>query len=310
MKNLTDASKDEQRKFLNSFDYVLCDMDGVIWTKYQVHKGAVACMNTLKALGKCIHYVTNNSIENSEELVTKLRLNKFEVNDADVTNPQFTVIDYLKEINFQGSLYALVTENFKDQLRKAGFNLAPMPEHPLEESIGVLTKNIQDDPNVKGVLLGMDFNGTFLKFQKALTYLKRDDCIFLTSGLDMVIPLGSLGPIIGAGNFAKVVSNVSNREPTNISKPSVLSCVHVNKKLGIRTPGRALFIGDSISQDMQMAAMGGYQKLLVFSGHAQLKDIENWAHPEEWKPQYYIEDLNAFYNVIKGLDIDSLSTAS
>nr|CAH7744657.1 unnamed protein product [Callosobruchus chinensis] len=303
MKNLIDASKEEQRKFLNSFDYVLSDMDGVIWTKYQVHKGAVDCMNTLKALGKSVHYVTNNSIANSEELAAILRLNKFEAKDADVTNPQFTVIDHLKEINFQGLLYALVTENFREQIRKAGFSLAPMPEHPIEESVEVLAEKLQDDPNVKGVLLGIEFNSTFLKFQKALTYLKRDDCIFLTSGSDMVIPLGSIGPIIGAGHFANILSSVSNREPTNISKPSVLSCVHVNKKLGIRTPSRALFIGDSISQDMQMAAMGGYQKLLVFSGHAQLKDVENWAHPEEWKPQYYVEDLNAFYSVIKGLDL-------
>ncbi|VEN35769.1 unnamed protein product [Callosobruchus maculatus] len=245
MKNLTDASKEEQRKFLNSFDYVLSDMDGVIWTKYQVHKGAVDCMNTLKALGKCVHYVTNNSVANSEELAAILRLNKFDAKDGDVTNPQLTVIDHLKTINFQGILYALVTENFREQIRKAGFNIAPIPDYPIEESVEALTRKLQDDPNVKGVLIGIDLNSTFLKLQKALTYLKRDDCIFLTSGSDMVIPLGSVGPIIGTGHFANMISSISNRKPTNISKPSVLSCVHVNRKLGIRTPDRVLFIGDS-----------------------------------------------------------------
>ncbi|CAH1988330.1 unnamed protein product [Acanthoscelides obtectus] len=244
MRNLADVSKGEQREFFKSFDYVMSDMDGVIWTKYQVHKGAADCLNALKSMGKRVHYVTNNSIAKSEDLAKLLRLNKFDAKDEDVTNPQHTVIDHLKEKRFEGTLYAMVTENVRAQIRNAGFTVAPPPEYPIEESIEAMTKYLQDDPNVKAILTGINFNMTFLELQKALMYLKREDCSFFTCGTDMEIPIGPIGPLIGTGRFTEILSSISNRKPINIAKPSLLSCAHVNKKLGIQKPNRALFIGD------------------------------------------------------------------
>lgn len=48
------------------------------------------------------------------------------------------------------------------------------------------------------VILDFDLNLTRIKIQKALTYLKRKDCLFITGACDGILPLGhNIGPIMG-----------------------------------------------------------------------------------------------------------------
>nr|XP_023024833.1 pyridoxal phosphate phosphatase-like [Leptinotarsa decemlineata] len=98
-----------------------------------------------------------------------------------------------------------------------------------------------------------------------------------------------------------MVSDFSGREPTFIGKPSAYFAQFVNQKFDIVDPKRALFIGDQIDPDMKFGSTGGYQKLLVLSGIAKIEDIKNWKHPEEYKPEYYIESLDVLNDILKSI---------
>lgn len=56
-----------------------------------------------------------------------------------------------------------------------------------------------------------------------------------------------------------------------------------------------------VPSDMALAAGAGYQKLLVLSGTTKREEIDNWKYPEEWKPEYYIENLNSLKSILESI---------
>lgn len=62
-------SAERQREFVNSFDVVFCDCDGVMWLIAAPLPHTGDAVNTLKANGKQVIFVTNNSIRTDDEYV-------------------------------------------------------------------------------------------------------------------------------------------------------------------------------------------------------------------------------------------------
>lgn len=49
---------------------------------------------------------------------------------------------------------------------------------------------------------------------------------------------------------------------------------------------------------MAFATVAGFQKLLTLSGNVKKASIENWKHPEESKPEFYVESLGALNKIL------------
>ena len=64
-------SQSELDDFLNSFDTVLTDCDGVLWTGSVAIDGSPEVIQALRKLGKKVIYVTNNSTKSRKEYLTK-----------------------------------------------------------------------------------------------------------------------------------------------------------------------------------------------------------------------------------------------
>lgn len=65
------------------------------------------------------------------------------------------------------------------------------------------------------------------------------------------------------------------------------------------TPQPKTLIRCRISEDMVFAAQCTYQKLLVLSGLSTMSDLEKWAFPEEYKPDFYVESLKTVHELIE-----------
>nr|QYV43147.1 phosphoglycolate phosphatase 1 [Colaphellus bowringi] len=299
LKNLAEVCQEEQYRFISSFDHVLTDMDGVIWLAYKPIPGAAECIASLKLHGKRINYVTNNGVSSVNSICRSLKRSGFNAEEEDIANPILSAISYLKKINFRGEIFAVGSQQFKDELWAADFQLASDPPQDIEESVHSLLENIADNDNVMAVIFNYDVNLTFIKLQKMLTYLKRKECLFIVAANDKVTPIGPLGPLIGNQYFLNAIQNISGRDPFYVAKPSEHYVQFVNEKFHITDPKRVLFIGDSIVEDMSTADIGGYQKLLVLTGSAKLEDINNWKYPTEYQPEYYVESLKVFNEILE-----------
>ncbi|XP_023024353.2 uncharacterized protein [Leptinotarsa decemlineata] len=298
LKNLAEVSKEEQSKFFKSFDHVLTDMDGVIWQVYNEIPGSKECIDSLKGRGKRVRFVTNNPLVSGIEIWKKLVRAGFNAEIEDVASPVGSLISYLEDIKFKKKLFVIGTNSLKEELRKANFEVAPEP--PSEtESLHTLIENIGDDEDIGAIIFSWDLNMTYLKLQKALTYLKRKECLFIVTLPDKKLEIGSRGPLIGTGPFIEMLTDFSGKEPVITAKPSNYFAEFISKKYGVMNSKRVLFIGDQIDTDMKFANIGSYQKLLVLTGLTKIEHIRDWQFPEEYKPEYYVESLKVLNDILK-----------
>ena len=65
------TTDDEIAEFVNSFDTVMTDCDGVLWKAKGAIEGSPELIQKFRQLGKKIFFVTNNSTKTREEYVRK-----------------------------------------------------------------------------------------------------------------------------------------------------------------------------------------------------------------------------------------------
>lgn len=303
MKNLSCVSEKEQKDFINSFDHVLCDMDGVIWLFWNPIEKAFECIELLKKLGKKFAYVSNNSLKSIDDLRESLSIGGFDNNDI-IFTPISAIINHLKSINFDSDkeIFVIGFPSIIDELEKNGYKVPEKDFPEIELSVSIFLNRLLDKTvkrNVGAVIVDFDINVSYYKIQKAIIYLQNKDVVFICGARDKLIPFGLSIPLLGAEFHQRVIEEITGREAITIAKPSLHYNKYIVEKIGIKDPRRVLFIGDSISQDMQFATNCGYQKLLVLSGVTKQKQLENWPNEQESsKPQYYVESLKEFYEII------------
>lgn len=69
--DLSTLSRDKIDKFLNSFDTVLTDCDGVLWLENVAIDGSPNVINKLRELSKKIFFVTNNSTKLRDDVLIR-----------------------------------------------------------------------------------------------------------------------------------------------------------------------------------------------------------------------------------------------
>lgn len=84
-----------------------------------------------------------------------------------------------------------------------------------------------------------------MNLQKAATFLKRSEVLFLRGTGDWKFSLGMGRIIIGPGQFHRILEEMSERAPISMAKPSSNMNDYIVENYKIEDPSRVLFIGDS-----------------------------------------------------------------
>ncbi|XP_059617941.1 uncharacterized protein LOC132262631 [Phlebotomus argentipes] len=268
VKPLLKLSSDERKQFLDSFDIMMADCDGVLWNLFSPIPGTGETLNTLDALGKKIIYMSNNSIrteKNYEDKVTKIGF-KFE--RENLVHPIAAIIRYLKKINFQGLIYMIGTTYTKTLVREAGFRVIDGPNVFVEENFTNLVKNVKDGEPVKFVIMDVDFNFGYPKYLRAELYLRHPECQLIVAATDHRLPVTDNFNLPGPGYFvdALVACLPPGKKPIVLGKPGKKLGEVLRDQFDIKDPKRVLFVGDMINPDIKFARNVGYQSLLVLSG--------------------------------------------
>lgn len=75
---------------------------------------------------KKVTFVTNNAINSPDTIRSKLQDQKFD-STIEIVTPVNAISAYLKSIKFCKSVFVLASEEFKQEMRKEGFNLIVDP---------------------------------------------------------------------------------------------------------------------------------------------------------------------------------------
>ncbi|EDW72272.2 uncharacterized protein Dwil_GK20804 [Drosophila willistoni] len=287
--HLAKLPKADVIQWLNSFESIITDADGVLWHFDKTIDGSVETFNLMRAKGKQTFVVTNNASQLTAKIQKKATDFGFELKEDQVLTSSLAVANFLKAKKFQKKAYVLGEEGIVQELVKAGIcGTTKTPERNPKEPMVEYAKNMSLDPDVGAVIVGKDDDVTIPKIMMACSYLVNPRVIFLATCLDSAYPVGK-GIIVGAAAMVSAVSVICGRKPLILGKPNPTMVAELQNK-GVIKPATTLMVGDTLQTDILLAHNCGFQSLFVGSGVNSLDDVKELQESGDEKKMVLVPD--------------------
>jgi len=116
------------RDWVNSFDTVMTDCDGVLWVGAEPIPGSPDVIQRLRQLGKRVFYVTNNSTKHRREYKTKVDKLGFGGDLEEIIGTAYLAAAYLEEVGFDKSklVYVVGSTGITQELDDVGIKYLPI----------------------------------------------------------------------------------------------------------------------------------------------------------------------------------------
>ncbi|XP_031849083.1 glycerol-3-phosphate phosphatase [Nomia melanderi] len=301
-KKITSLSKDEFKQFLESFDVVLSDCDGVLWKETEVIEGSPETVNKFKQLGKKFFYITNNNTKTRPEFVEKCKELKYDATMEEIVCTSFLAAVYLKEQKFAKKAYVVGSVGITKELETEGIKHCGIGPDIMDGDEVEMVKNFKPDPEVGAVIVGFDKHFSFPKLMKAATYLADPNVHFIGTNCDTERPSPNTNRFPGTGCFIQTIESASNRKAVLLGKPEPFLIEYIVKKYNLN-PQRTLMIGDNRDTDILLGKRCGFKTLLVLTGITTQSDVDainaTAANAKDIiVPDYYADQLSDVLTMI------------
>lgn len=233
-----------KEELLRAVKAVLLDLDGTLYLDETPIGHAAETLKKLRAVGKRLVYLTNNSSKTEGEYREKLlRLGLWAEGDLVYTSGMATVS--VLQRDYRGAkTYLLGTEALKEEFRRGGISLT------------------EENPDV--CVLAYDTSLTFGKIRKFDAFLRKG-VPFLATHPDDVCPTKD-GSMPDVGSFLAMFLTSSGRRPDLIvGKPYTAMGDCLSERLGVPASEMCM-IGDRMHTDIRFANKNGMRSVLVLSG--------------------------------------------
>lgn len=234
------------------YDAVLLDLDGVLYRGDGVVPVAPETAADLRARGRSVVFLTNNSARTPEQVAAKLTGLGIAARPREVVTSAEATAELLAREANGATAFVIGRDGIREALRSAG--------------IGVVD-DVAD--GARYVVVGWDGEVTYEALRRA-TVLVRGGARLVATNADASYPApgGELWP--GAGAILAAVETASGSRATVVGKPHRPLFETALERAGSRN---ALMVGDRIETDVAGAAAAGIDAALVLSGAAAAGDL-------------------------------------
>jgi NagD protein len=241
---------------MNTTDGFLIDMDGVIYRGSQVIPGACNFIHELRAKDIPFSFLTNNSLRNRLDIVTKLTRLGFPVEERHVFTCAMATARFIARQKPGATAFVIGEGGLLSALHRNG--IAIVDHHPDYVIVGeckVLSFEMLDQAT-KFVIAGAQL---------------------IATNPDPSCPMadGTIRP--GCGAIVAMVETATGRKSFSVGKPSPVMLREARKELGLST-AQITLIGDTMETDILGGLQMGYRTILVLTGGTKREDLIRYAY--------------------------------
>ncbi|XP_018792369.1 PREDICTED: 4-nitrophenylphosphatase-like isoform X2 [Bactrocera latifrons] len=295
VRHILNISAKEQREFVNSFDVVMCDCDGVMWMVSSPLPRTGEAVNALKDDGKLVYFVSNNSERPEEEYVNKfIRIGVKDFQANHIMYPAKSMLYYIKKHNIKQPVFSTCSADGNDVLRRGGVDVRTLD---VKECVRLsnLIKITEPEQKMGAVLFDVNCHLNFVQMTAATRYLADKDCDFLMGAPDPIHKLQT-----AFNDFYLILKRLTGREAIIVGKPAVSLGEILKDVYKLDDPKRCLFVGDSMDVDIPFGRNCGFQTLLVLSGSTPIEEM--WQASAENQPHFYADSMADFIELYANIN--------
>jgi len=241
------------------YDHVLLDLDGCVWVGDQATEGAVEAIGALRAAGKGIAFVTNDTQLSTEEYVRKLWRLGFQASLEEVVTCGGALQFLLAENHQGGSAVVIGSPALHRHVEAAGLRIVNNTAFASRADVAV-------------VAFHPKFN--YDELREASQAALRGAVLY-GSNRDATFPQSD-GLWPGSGSIIAAVETASGRTVRTVGKPEPALVQTALDRLG---PGRALMVGDRVDADLGAAHAAGIDGAVVLTGASDRATAEAARDP-------------------------------
>lgn len=297
---------------LADVDTLLFDCDGVLWRGETAVPGAPETLTALRARGKRLAFITNNSSKTREAYAEKLRCLGFGAPagpDAgrEVFGTAYCTALYLRQ-RLTGppapKAYVLGSVALAAELEAVGVSCVGVGPEPLLGDGPGAWLDAPLEPDVRAVVVGFDPHFSYMKLTKAVRYLQQPDCLLVGTNMDNRLPLENGRFIAGTGCLVRAVEMAAQRQADIIGKPSRFIFDCVSQEYGIH-PERTVMVGDRLDTDILLGVTCGLKTILTLTGVSSLRDVKSNQESDcmakkKMVPDFYVDSIADLLPALQG----------
>ncbi len=236
--------------WLKNIDGILCDIDGTLYFKGEVIKGAIDTISHLKENGIKILFFTNTDSKSPHRIYNILKDYGFQIQENDIFSPVIALKEFLgkhpdkkiflvttKEVTREFQQYSIIGEN-------------EIPDF-------VIIGDFQDDWDVNRLNRAFQYvlqGATLLGTQGNIFYLDREG-----------------NPVIDTGSFVEMIARSTGTKAKVFGKPSKEYFEQAIELINIPRD-KIIVVGDDYESDIQGAFNVGLKAILVKTGKGKYFD--------------------------------------
>ena len=269
---------------------------GVIWRGDSVIDGVPATLDMLRAAGKRLVFVTNNSTKSRAGYLKKFTELGLNVKAEEIYSSSYAAAAYLQSIDFPADkkVYIIGEQGIADELDLAGIKHCGGPADVGKEVALAPGYAMPHDADVGAVVVGFDRHLSYYKIQYAtLCISENPGCHFIATNTDARTHLTDAQEWAGNGAMVGAIKGSTRQEPTVVGKPAEFMLADIATRFGLKR-SQICMVGDRLDTDILFGAHGGLTTMLVLSGvttEEALLAPENSIHPNLYTGQ--LSDLLA-----------------